>query len=69
MNTTEKIKKRNLLYMLVYNVFIPVGMLVLGTALGVALPEKVGLVLAIVSFGWRRKALCPTTPSTPTAAR
>ncbi len=51
MNTTEKIKKRNLLYMLVYNVFIPVGMLVLGTALGVALPEKVGLVLAIVSFG------------------
>lgn len=50
MDNTEKIQKRNLLYMLVYNVIAPVGVLVLGVALGVALPEKVGVILSIVAF-------------------
>lgn len=50
METMEKIKKTNILYLLL-NIFGPFAVMVLAVVLGVMLPEQVGLILSIVGFG------------------
>lgn len=50
MNTEGKIQKINVLYLLL-NALGPVVVIVLGVALGVMLPESVGLIISVISFG------------------
>lgn len=47
----EKIQKVNPIYFL-FNIFLPVIVLVAAVALGVILPEKVGLILSILGVGF-----------------
>lgn len=50
METVEKMQKINPLY-LILNIFGPVAVMVLAVALGVMLPEQVGLILSILGVG------------------
>ena len=50
METMEKIQKVNPLYLLL-NTVGPVAVMVLSVALGVLLPEQVGLIISILGFG------------------
>ncbi len=49
METEEKLQKINVGYLLL-NVFGPLAFMILAVALGVMLPEQIGLILSIVGF-------------------
>lgn len=49
METGEKLQKINIIYLLL-NIFGPIFVLVLSVALGVVLPEQVGMILAMAGF-------------------
>lgn len=49
MENTEKIKKINIVYLML-NIFAPTAVFILAVALAVVLPENIGVILSIIGF-------------------